>query len=50
MNVKRIFDFSALAMEKFPKEDCLVTKKMEIGIKHLRKSLSIRGIKFPEDF
>lgn len=27
MNVKRIFDFSALAMEKFPKEDCLVTKK-----------------------
>ncbi len=27
MNVKRIFDFSALALEKFPKEDCLVTKK-----------------------
>lgn len=27
MNVKRIFDFSALAMEQFPKEDCLVTKK-----------------------
>lgn len=27
MNVKRIFDFSALAFEKFPKEDCLVTKK-----------------------
>jgi long-chain acyl-CoA synthetase len=27
MNVKRIFDFSALALEKFPKEDCLATKK-----------------------
>ena len=27
MNVKRIFDFAALALEKFPKEDCLVTKK-----------------------
>lgn len=27
MNVKRIFDFSALALEKFPNEDCLVTKK-----------------------
>lgn len=27
MNVKRIFDFSALALEKFPKDDCLVTKK-----------------------
>ncbi len=27
MNVKRIFDFSALALEKFPKEDTLVTKK-----------------------
>jgi long-chain acyl-CoA synthetase len=27
MNVKRIFDFSSLALEKFPKEDCLVTKK-----------------------
>lgn len=27
MNVKRIFDFSALALEKFPNEDCFVTKK-----------------------
>lgn len=27
MNVKRIFDFAALALKKFPKEDCLVTKK-----------------------
>jgi len=27
MNVKRIFDFSTLALEKFPNEDCLVTKK-----------------------
>ncbi len=27
MNVKRIFDFAALAMEQFPKDDCLVTKK-----------------------
>jgi len=27
MNIKRIFDFSALALEKFSKEDCLVTKK-----------------------
>ena len=31
MNVKRIFDFAALALEKFPKEDCLVTKKTENG-------------------
>ncbi|SIT98075.1 long-chain acyl-CoA synthetase [Epilithonimonas bovis DSM 19482] len=27
MNVKRTFDFFALAMEKFPKDDCLATKK-----------------------
>ena len=27
MNVKRIFDFSALALEKFSKEDCLASKK-----------------------
>ena len=33
MNVKRIFDFSTLAFEKFPKEDCLVTKKNGTWIK-----------------
>ncbi|WP_333853285.1 AMP-dependent synthetase/ligase [Epilithonimonas sp.] len=27
MNIKRIFDFSTQALEKFPNEDCLVTKK-----------------------
>ncbi|MCD9854609.1 long-chain fatty acid--CoA ligase [Epilithonimonas sp. JDS] len=33
MNVKRIFDFSALALEKFPKDDCLVTKKNGTWVK-----------------
>ena len=33
MNIKRIFDFSKLALEKFPNEDCLVTKKNGTWIK-----------------
>ncbi|RRQ45817.1 AMP-dependent synthetase/ligase [Chryseobacterium sp. SC28] len=33
MNPKRIFDFSTLVLEKYPKEDCLATKKKGKWIK-----------------
>lgn len=45
MNVKRIFDFAYLAMEKFPNEDCLVTKKNGKWIKTSTLELINQGNK-----
>ncbi len=47
MTIKRLFDIPHYALEKYPKTDMFVTKYHGEWKKLLRRSLSMREIRYP---